>query len=83
MSDCVDQVARDVAQRALMLITSHEQACERRERVAEHWRFDINKKLDHIGDNIKALYDRNWLGACSLIVVLLGVCGYLIAKHGI
>lgn len=81
--ECVDQLARDVAQRALMMITAHEQRCEQRELSAVGWRDDVNKKLDRIGENIRALYDRNWSVAVGAIVILLGVCGYLIAKHGI
>lgn len=79
----VDHLARDVAQRALMMITAHEQICEQRELDAVGWRDDVNKKLDRIGENIRALYDRNWGAAVGAIILLLGVCGYLIAKHGI
>lgn len=83
MDTSVDQVARDNAARALAMILAHERICEEREKASVSWRSHVAEKLDGINANIKALYNRNWVVACSAIVLLLGVCGYLIDNKGL
>lgn len=82
MNSAVDQDARDLAVRAIAMISAHEQVCIQRAINSEGWRQGVNKKLDDVNESIKSIYNRNWVAACSAIVLLLGVIGYLLDKHG-
>lgn len=83
MTDTIDHVARAKAEKTILMITAHERLCEERQIADSAWRGFIALKLEAVNDNIKALYDRNWVFACGAIVLLLGVIGYLLDKHGI
>ncbi len=97
MTYTIDQLARDEAKdaheearfalsearEAKAMISAHEQVCIQRAINAEGWRTGVDRKLDGLGSNVRALYNRNWAAAVGFILLLLGVIGYLINKHGI
>lgn len=79
----VDQIARNDARKALAMAQALKTRFEDREKAALEWRSNVSEKLDGVNDNIKALYNRNWTAAVGFIIVLLGVVGYLLDKHGL
>lgn len=79
----VDQVARDSALVAIMRIDAHERVCVERANEAKTWRSSVSQILTDLGDAVEGLYSRIWIAACSIIVVLLGMCGYLINHRGL
>ncbi len=79
----VDQLARDTAMKAINLVNTHEHVCEERAKSAKLWRDNVSEKLDEMSQDIKGVYGRIWLAACSIIGLLLVVCGYLIAHKGL
>lgn len=79
----VDQTARDMAEKALMLLAGHERLCDERERNTVRWRGTISDKLDDLSISVIGLYNRVWIAAGGVIIVLIGCVGYLIAHHGL
>jgi hypothetical protein len=94
MTYAVDQVARDMANKAIAMIEAHEDVCEIRNEEAKTWRksitdridtyfLNINGQLGNVSDSIRNLYGRMWIAAFGVIGMLLTVCGYLIHNHGL
>lgn len=92
--DGVDQLARDAATRAIAMIEAHERVCTERARESQTWRESTSRQLDSMFSDLKedleavsksvgGVYSRIWVAATSIIVLLLGVCGYLIHNHGL
>lgn len=77
VQDVRDQMARDDATRALMLIEGHERVCaERHSHVLEG--------LHDVRGGVEGLYRRFWFAALSCISLLLTICGslfFLVAKQ--
>jgi hypothetical protein len=92
--DVVDQVARDIAMRAIAMIESHEKTCEARANESITWRKLFSEKIDgcfvgihselqSISETIKSLYGRMWLAMVGFIGVLVTIIGFLIEHHGL
>lgn len=90
----VDQVARDLAARAIAMIETHERVCSERAKEAVTWRNAITGtiesnfnevvgKLDLVTGAVRGIHGRMWRGGNAFVGVLLAVCGYLIAHHGL
>ena len=79
----IDYVAREEARKAMAMIVTHERVCEERANTAALWHSNVSSKLDGINANVRGLYNRIWLAVCSIIMILLGIVGYLIDHKGI
>jgi hypothetical protein len=79
----VDQTARDMAMSAINLVNTHESVCEERAKAAKLWREEVTAKLDAISINVDGVYNRLWVMACSVVGLLIVICGYLIAHKGL
>lgn len=75
----IDQGARDMASRAMNAVEAHERECAVNQR-------HILGNLDEIKGDIKALFDRFWVAAISVIALMISICGSLIyliiTRHG-
>lgn len=76
------------------MIETHERVCAERAREAVTWRSAITGtiesnfnevvgKLDQVSTAVGGLYGRMWAAVVAFVGVLLAVCGYLIAHHGL
>lgn len=72
----IDTRAIELAMKALTTIELHEKTCEQR------WGH-VAEKLGELNTNVGGLYSRMWGIAASVIVILLGIVGFLLARHGI
>lgn len=72
----IDTRAIELAQTALNKIDSHEKVCQ------ERWTA-IAKSLGKVESGIADIFTRLWVIAGAVIFVLLGIVGFLLAKHGI
>lgn len=68
--------ALEMATQALTRIESHEQVC------AERWK-NVHSVLLGLKGSVDGLYSRWWIVSGSLIIVLIGIVGFLLARHGI
>lgn len=66
-----DQVARDIANKAIAKIEAHEMVCAERQG-------HIILSLQDVKRGVEGLYRRFWAAAIGIIICLLGVCGFLI-----
>lgn len=67
-----DQLARDVANRAIAQIEAHERVCTERQ----------GHIIDNLGElkrGVEGLYRRFWIMACTTITMLITACTALIA----
>jgi hypothetical protein len=94
MSEIIDQIARDAANRALNAIEVHERVCEERAKAGQIWHEATSAQIEDMADNLKTrmeklnksvdgIYNRIWTTASGLILFLLGCIGYLIEHHGL
>jgi putative component of toxin-antitoxin plasmid stabilization module len=83
----VDQKARDMANDAISMLKTHERVCIEQAKAAQQWREgttqQIAEGLAGVKKSIGDVYNRLWVAATGLVVVLLACCGYLIAHHGL
>lgn len=66
----VDQVARDLSNRAIALIDTHERVCTERQ-------IHIIDNLHDLKRGVEGLYRRFWVAAIGIIMLLLTICGTL------
>lgn len=72
-----DQLARDVANKAIAKIEAHELVCTERQG-------HIMDSLRDVKRGVEGLYRRFWAAALGIIALLLSACGalvYLILTH--
>lgn len=69
----VDQEARDMAARALQLLSSHETLC------TERWN-QSRKALDDVKKTLSALWKQQWIAAGGVVSVLLAIVYILLAR---
>jgi len=74
--DAEDKVAREGVHRVESKVDTHTAVCERLAIEAANWRKETTDKLDSITSQIRG-------ATLSIIVLLLGVIGYLLSKHGL
>ncbi len=72
----LDTRAIELAQKAVTLIEIHERECARERAL-------IAGSLGEIKASLNGMWSRLWAVAAGLIIVLLGVVGFLIERHGI
>lgn len=71
MADVKDQMARDDANRALLLIEGHERVCTERQG-------HIIQNLDALRRGVEGLYRRFWAAAICCISLLVTACASLL-----
>lgn len=94
MASVKDQVARDIATKAIAMIEAHERVCDERSKESDTWRHMIAGKLDDyfntvnvrlltLTDQVAKLYGNMWVVAGAIISVLIGAVAFLISNHGL
>ncbi len=68
--------AIEIATKALATIELHEKTCEQR------WGH-VAEKLGELNTNVSGLWSRLWTVAGGLILMLVAIVGFLLARHGI
>jgi len=79
----IDQIARDIAQKAVSMIEAHERVCAERAHNMDATLTEVDTKLTEISSAVAGLYTKWWTASVAGIAILLTVIGYLINKHGI
>ena len=94
MANAVDQIARDIAAKAIAMIEAHERVCEERAKESDTWRLMIVGKLDDyfrvvndrlltMNEQLSKIYSHMWVVAGSIMSILIGAVAYLIHNHGL
>lgn len=77
----IDQEARDLANRAIAMIESHERVCVEAAKASADWRDRAGDTLTRIESQVGGVYSRMWWAAGGVMGAMFIVIMALLANH--